>query len=691
MSNQTTTRPSGTRDPRHATRRRARMLLLSAGCVGMLWLGGCGRDADEKTVTEASIKLAAMDDGWTTPEASAKATYDEVINSLQSIASGDNKLAADAAILVAEAHQGLAVQAAERATDLLREAQLKQPGIRAQLRAWQMHNAAANAAASYDPTEELANLDSSTRDRQDKVEAERTRKSEIESNIASLLGQVTDLLSQASELRSKAGTLRLEIARVSETEGLSLTEQIRELSRQADKLEFKAREIKVQADRRNLDLHASEVEIDKLTNQIELLGQSRSAVQTRAAAAKEQAARARADAQKAAVAIAAAIDTGDGALTPFLDSQVRSTVEEAVKGFQNAASAANSAKSARKSSAQLAIGKAQQNIGDTQWSYALGLDAYAQLMEELASAQPALPAAAEYASRAKDARQQAADAKQAAYDAYQSAKSAYEATGASGDARDHLTEVGKQLNEASRIVGDGVVDADALESLSTPETDESDSGDETGNGAAADTTNAEADIRNAITNALEDLREGRYAEAQAFLVPAGQAEEELLSTVISPLISGLTRLDAVTEEAFDTRFAEWMMTNQEIQQQMMGGFAAGGGFDPGTISNFNAEDLDIRVKGDEAVVLSDSPDAEPMPLRRVNGEWKLSLELPADADMDQQMAMMQPIIQTVQNMLGQAADKVESGELQSNQAVAAWMNQQMMQVFMQLMQEQGDN
>ncbi|MFG0244271.1 MAG: hypothetical protein ACF8R9_15930 [Phycisphaerales bacterium JB054] len=695
MSNQTPGRSTGSSNSRN----RARVLLLSAGCVGLIWLAGCGRDADEQSVSDASIMLAAMDNGSGTPspEASAKAGYNEVINSLQSIASGDGPHAADAAVLVSEAQQGIAVQATERAADLLHTAQLRQSSIRAQLRAWQMHNAAADAAASYDAAPEIAAIDRSTREKQDQAEAEQARKATIEADIAGLLRQVTDRLAQASDLRAQAGNLRLEIARVSETEGLRLTEQIRELSRAADKLEFEAREIKVRADRRNLDLQESEVEITKLTNQIVLLGQSRTAVQTRATAAQEQAARARGDAQKAAVEIAARVDSGENALTPFMESQASAAMQEAISGFKSAIASANKAKTTRKSAANLAIGQAQQNLADIQWSYAQSLDSYAQLMAELASAQPALPAAAEYASRAQTARQQATEAKQASYDGYQAAKSAYAASGASGDARDRLNAVGSRLDEISAIVGKGVVDAAALESLTAPDDDAATDSDESA--APADTSadasgDPVADLRLTLEEIMQALSEGRLTDAERFVVPAGDTEAAVLGAM-RPVFGASVRLDQASQAAFGQTFSQWSATDPQAQAAAASSMPS---FAPpaAEMAEIDVNTLDIRVQGDQGVLLTGNSDIPQINFRREGGEWKLIFEMsmlgeqmPAGADPAEVVGQMAPMMQGIGTVLEQAVAKVESGELKSNQAVAAWMNTQIMQVFMQMMQEQG--
>lgn len=680
MTNQTNATPR--------TRLLTRSLLLSAGCAGMLWLAGCGRDADEASVTQAGMRLASMDAGSGTPsfEGAAAETYNEVIGDLQSIASGDGPLAADAAVLVSEAQQGLAVHDAERAIEFMQSAMLKHSSIRAQLRAWQMHQAHAAAAASYDASPEIAELDRGTRARQDAAEAERTRKAEIESEIADLLGQVTDRLSRASGLRAQAGTLRLEIARVSETEGLELTKQIRELTRAADKLEFEARQIKVEADRLDLDLRASEVEIAKLTNQIELLGQSKAAVQARATASEAQAARERADAQKAAGELAARIDTGENALTPFMDSQIAPAMQKAASSFQTAITTARKAASTRKSAAQLAIGQAQQNLADVQWTYALHLDSYAQLMEELASADPALPSAAEYASRGQAARQQASDAKQAAYDAYQAALSAYNATGAKGEARDKLQAVSDSLNAVSRAVGDGVVPADELNQLDPAEEEatEPDSPNETTEPApaAADTS---GEFRDALAAVLDAVRNGRVAEVESFVVPATEADRAMFDLVKPATLASL-RLDHATRTAFGESFFDWAGNDP-----MLASFSDPMGFDPAAV---NIDDLDIRVQGDEAVILTGNAEVPQLNFRREGGSWKLAADMGAMTDGEGEAAAamlesMAPLIRAFGDLFGQAAENVESGELGSNAEIGAWIKSQATQIMMQMQQEQS--
>lgn len=672
--------------------RRPIRLALLAGTVGVLGLVGCGPDADERALSDASIKLSSIDVGVGTrvPPGVSGATYNEVINAMQPLAAGEGALAADAAVLVAQAQRGRGIHALDQAAALENDAINMMPGIRARLRGWQMHNAAAEAAAAYDPSPELSRIDADVRARQEEAEQQRSRKAEIESRVSELLNQVADRLAKASALRDDAGSLQLRIPSVTATEGLELAERIRELSREADRLEFEARDLKNQADRLALDVQGSKVQIDKLTTQVELLGQSRAAVQARAKASEEEAARARADAQKAAAEIAARVDTGDGALTPFRENQIVPATEEALREFQAAASSARGGVGARRSNAQIAIGQAQQSLGDTLWNRALGYEAYGQLMEELATAEPALPAAAEYASRAGAAQASANEARQSAFEAYQAAKGAYESTGASGEARDLLDQVSIRLNEISRQVGEGVVDSAALDSLSEPEIEQDaapeDEADGYERGEAAPAADAEEEIRSLLRNIEASVEAGRYTELVRHLHPASDAEARIIDQLAGPL-EAFERLDRVTADSFGQSFTAWL---EEQAPEGMGGQT----MNPAEMFKVSPDEMDVRVRGDEAIVLTGDPESPEIPLRRIDGEWKIVLEADQlgmnDVPPEMQQAMedfFPRLMQASGDAYAAAADGVESGALRSNQAVMVSITNTLQPLMMELMQE----
>ncbi|MBK7405450.1 MAG: hypothetical protein IPJ41_12660 [Phycisphaerales bacterium] len=683
----------GNRTPRARARTHVTRVIALAGCLGVATLAGCSRSPGEQALSDASIKLASLDVGVGSqmPEGVASATYNEVIQTLSAFSKGQDALAADASVLIASAQRGLGIRAASGAASLEKLAIDKFPGIRARLRAWQMYNAAAAAAGSYDPAPELARIDQDTRARQGEAEQARAKKAAIEKQIGELLAQVADRIGKASALRDQAGTLQLKIAGVSATEGLELAKQVRDLSRQADELELEARGLQGQADRLEIDLRAATVEIDKLASQIELLGQSRAAVQARDKAAKEDAARARGDAQQAAVEIGQRVDSGDGALTPFREQQIEPKAAEAMKFLNSAVTSANNGKSARKSNAQIAIGQAKQSLADAEWTSALGLDAYAQLLEELANARPALPAAAEYATRSKDARAAATEAKQAAYDAYQAAKSAYEASGATGATRELIDQVSTRLNAISRRVGDGVVDAEAMGALEDPEPS-ADEGDRSPAGGVPDeavaTGDPEGEVRDLLQTIADAAQAGKFGEIGAYLEPESDTQAPLVTKLVA-LLQAEEQLDTASASAFGEAFTAWAAKNPQTGLDAL---------NPTKMFAGLGADAKVVAQNETATVALDDPNAPVLHLKKIDGEWKLLLGANAfggggeDAGAKALAGMIPEILDSLVGAYDSAAKGVQDGSLRSNQAVLVTIQTKLQAIglkMMQLIQQSG--
>lgn len=695
--------------------RAARIAALIA-CAGSLWLTGCGRDPGEEALSDASIKLASLNAGRGTPlpEKTASAGFREVIDDLSPFTSGDGAVAADASILVSAAQRGLGLREAGKAADLQRLALSRLPGIRAQLEAWKLHNAAAEAAAGYDPAPEFARIDEGVRDRQNKAEQAQATKDTIDREIAGLLESVATRMAEASGYRAQAGSLQLQIPGVSATEGLRLTEDIRVLTRKADALEFAAREIKTQADRKTIDLKTTEVEIAKLGSQIALLAQSRSAVKTRQAAAQQRAAKARGDAQIAAGMIASLVDTATGAvppglaevvadnqnaleltpeqlfgegpaaLTPYLSETVTPVIESAARQLETAASTARSASSTRRDSSQIALGEAKQSLGEVRWSQARGLDAYAQIMEELAAASPALPAAAEYASRAQTARADSVEAKQAAFEAFQDAKKAYEGSGAKGEAKDRLEQVGIKLNAISKVVGEGVMDADAMGALEEPEPiieDEAQPDEPTATDEPVAADDPEAELRATIQAVLDAADAGDYDLVVNFMHPVSDADIGFIDAT-GNMLRAVGALDLATQAAFGESFSTWAENNPDPMLSQLGNMG-------GDALGFELDSLDLRVQGDQAVALSQMPNVPDTKFARIDGQWKQVIDMQA-MTADNPMAaaameVMQSLIPAMTSLYAELATSVETGDLDSNAAVGNALKTKLITLMQQQM------
>ncbi len=666
--------------------RPARRLAAALLGVSALALAGCGERESPAgaAVRDASYKLAALNAGVGNDPVDEHAVrvYTTVRESLKrASSSGSADETGAAAILVSHAERGLASVPAAEHMRLEREAAHQKELVLSEHRAWIGHSALAVAAAAYDPANDLAEIERQVRERQAEVERERARQADLTANVESLRSRARALQSEARQHRDEVGRLELRVPTVSDTEGLELVKQAREHRRKADGLELQAQELIVEADLKMPEVNEAGVIVEKLLRQIESLGEVRVGVQARGRTAQEQATAARADAQSAAQRLAALLE-GSGAepgLHAFRQGRLVQAYEEASRGFDAAASEARKGMTADRAGAQLAVGQARQAAGDLHWNRARGLASYADLLEALVNAEPATPNADRYRAWAAEARQGEREALERAAQAYSDAREAYGATGARGEARDRLERVTRQLELLTQSVGGSVVDSSAFDAQA-PATEARDPSGDAGAAASGDGGDLAAEIDRVI--AL--VNEGRYLAAMEFVHPATDADLAILQAA-RPAVEKQERLDRVTREKFGTSFTEYAADNPELAGSMAGGMGdLGADVD---LRNVRAADLDIRVQGDEGLVLAGA--GQQIAFRRIDGSWRLIFSMNdlglGGPEMQQMMGMLEPIMRATAQVYDELAGMVERGELQSNQAVMAAMQSKMMQVMMELM------
>ena len=674
---------SMTPPPSRAVTRLAAALL---GVSAALALASCGERESQAgaAVRDASYKLAALNAGVGNDPVDEHAVrvYTSVRENLKRAASsGSADETGAAAILVSHAERGLASVPAAEHMRLEREAAHKKELILAEHRAWIGHSALAVAAAAYDPANDLAEIERQVRERQAEVEKERARQAELTANVEQLRSRARALQAEARQHRDEVGRLELRVPTVSDTEGLELVKQAREHRRKADGLELQAQELVVEADLMMPQVNEAGVIVEKLLRQIESLGEVRVGVQARARTAQEQATAARADAQASAQRLAALLEgsSAEPGLHAFRQGRLVQAYEEAARGFDAAASEARKGMTADRAGAQLAMGQARQAAGDLHWNRARGLALYADLLEALVTSAPPTPNADRYRAWAAEARQSEREALERAAQAYSDAREAYGATGARGEARDRLERVTRQLELLTQSVGGLVVDSSAFDAQA-PATEARDSTGDTGATDGGDGGELAAEIDRVI--AL--VNEGRYLAALEFVHPATDADRALIQAA-RPAIEKQERLDRVTREKFGTSFTDYTADNPPLAGSMGGGIGdLGGGFD---LRNVRAADLDIRVRGDEGLVLAGG--GQQIAFRKIDGSWRLIFSM-ADLALDgpqmqPMMGMMEPIMRATAQVYDDLASMVERGELQSNQAVMAAMQSRMMQMMMEVM------
>ena len=688
-----------TRNPRQPRKgsasRSVYRFVLIAGCACTLLLGGCQRDPADEALDQASIRLASLDVGLGThmPPQLTRDKLHQIITDMEPLIAASSPQAGDASVLLAMAQRGLALQDSADLAQRERELVNLFPKTRARLHAWVMNNATATATATYDPTPEFDDIASQVLARQKDIATQEARAKEIESQISNLLEQVSTRLGHSADLRKQAGALKLQIPDVSATEGLALAKQVRELGRQADTIEFEARDIKNKTDQLRLDDRAVIQEIKKLKIQIGLLSSARSAVEKRAQQAEKTAAQARGLAQLAGDAISELLESPDTGIIGLRES-LDTDYDPIISQLETATRSARSGTTARRSSAQRAIGQIQQSLGDVHFAHALGLESYANLLDEITDATPALPNAAQYADRASQAKEAAIQARTHAFDAYTAALSAYEATGARGDVKDLIDQANNKLRELAGRVGAGAVDAQALEDLQNSMADEtapdkSQADSAAANDSAIDSGDEEAALRQAIQTATDAFKSGDTEAGIAFIEPATDADAAIVDRLGS-LATSSSALDAATEAAFGEKFTQWAKSNAPANANM-------GAMNPDDLLGDDLKNLDIRIQGDQAVAISSTPNVPDIKFRKVDGQWKMVLDM-ADMMSQSMPAGLPP--DSVSKMIGilpdlfdaqavafsELAQEVKDGTLESNQAVAVKLQTKLQPVMTKLMQ-----
>lgn len=627
---------------------RAGLLALIAGSTL-----ACDRgDSASQAVREARQEFAAITGGVSASvDPNAEARFRAIADLLRGV-EGDESSEAAAAVLEARALLGLAqfrgVEHEQAEADLRNIL----TAARGHVRGWSRASARAESAASFDPSAELDTLGNDIARLESELTMSRRAAQALADELAAVDLQAETVRSQARALRTQAAETRFQMSSVSATQGVSLAQRARTLSRQADALDVEAGEFEATASVLRPRLAEANLDVQRLENQLRLVGDARQRVLDRAGEAQQESDAARAEAGEHAndlqQVLASAADLSAGAVTDAF--------EAAERNIRSAISSAGRARSADRANASLALARAQRALGDLQWTRARGFAALAAGYEDAASVEPALSQRSDYAQRAAQAREDEAAALAAAGDAYQAASDAYSGTGARGDDAAAIERIQNALAMLTEGTRGAEMDVNALGQPITPAVDP--------NAFAGDPA------ANAFGSDADAIR----AKIQRVIDAATNAQPVDLNTLV---YTGDPRLDAMIADlntvlaanvAYDAAFADrFGMTTAEFTAQDDAAAAASAGLDLAALQNFNANDLAITAEGDIGTMtiplgqMGMGQADFTMPLINDAGEWKADVsgflvEIPVD-----QVLMARPVIGQVANVINEELASLEAG------------------------------
>ncbi len=634
-------------------------------------LAGCGEDEAQDALDQASRELTSINAGANGRQWSTDKVYESVVSSMKSLpGSASEAQKAAASLMVAQAERGLAELDARTASQLMGDAMLLIGPAEAELRAITSHAARAAEAQAFDPAPQFAQLKQRTDDAKREIASIGSQIDAHSAKATSLREQVAALRLKADEHRLRAADLQAQADSQSAVAGVSAAERAHAARREADTLALQALAIEQQAITE--DQQAAELAIfqQKFVEQLAAQEQAKQGLEQRASRMKAEASEAQSQAQQASNTFQASL-SGDGGLDQHHATLIPEPFDKAINQYQSSVRSAQAARSINRGSASLAIGLANQALANLHTSRGEGLAGYAALLQAAANA--SVPGASEYANRAKQARERAGEHAKLAAEAYEAAISGYEGSGAKGNAAEVRDSLAARLKELQSLVLDQQAAPESFAPAEVPDTE-----DDTGEPAAAAGDDA-GGVRQAIARYQTAVATADGVAGLSFMHPAGPAEEKLVGT-LTTMAASTAVLDNATEAKFGEKFSLWAQANP----QAMGPLGAMNNGDQmeGPLGKADVDALDIRVSGDEAVAILD--DGTSVDLVRDGGRWKqvlrmADLGLPPGAE--QGFAMMDRMAGPMDQLMRMLASKVESGELDSNKAVASEMLKQMMEAM----------
>lgn len=637
-----------------------RLTFVAGLCAG---LSACDqKDASADALQKAHVQLAALTP-FGTPSASPKFkadTYNKVISSLQSVShDGTTSQKASASLLIAQSQAGLAEPASARMGEFERTALNHLSGIRSRLGQYLSQSSSAAAAASYDPSKELADIEKSDKEKADQIKAEQVKKADVDKKASDLRTKAQAKADEARTKQAEAGVEHQKVPNQTAIEGEKSLLQARNIARRADALEVEAASLEAEASRISPEALEIQNSIDRLNKQRDLLAKERGEISKRNQAAKGEAAAMRADAAKTADEIKKAV----AEIEELRGGDLKTAVDEATKGYKDAAVKAKSAAQEMKSTAQMTVATANQALADVQLSQAQGLNAFAQVLDSLAAAKPALPDADKYKAKCDEAKAAAKEAVEAARESYKTADAAYGAAGATGESKTRLEKVNQRLRELVKATGG---DPELIPSRGevAPETPAAPS-EAT---PAAGTTSMDLSTPQGTLQAMLDISKAQNYEAAADLFLTSSDSEKQTLRGLMGLTPKFKKLDEATKAKFGQSFLD--------MSKQMGGQMGTDGFDLSKFKDVNVADVPVKVEGDTATCAI--PGGNPLVLKQKDGKWLVDMS--AMGIQTAQLAMVGQLMGGMNKAVDELTAEVEAGKHKDLQAVMQALGQKLMQV-----------
>lgn len=413
-------------------------IALASLCLAAATVPGCiEEDQLSAAIDEVSTSLELLAaPGTAIPGTKLRNdTYNNAISTLRPlVAGGSPQQKAAAWLLIARSELGLADGPLASAADARKELTDAVLGIRAELVAYRELAALAAAAESFDPTEEIAELQTKISDRVASAAEVREAMDAVRAEIAEFESLAEQALAAADEHRRAEASLRSEMLSMSAVDAQPIALQAAEQRSRADELAAESDRRAAQAEVLRPQITAFEGELDRLAEQQKLLEESIESLNAQREATAAEAADYRTRAGEIADRVTQAVNNADA----YRTGPMQEAFDETVAALEAAAESAGKATASRKSS-NLLRAEIMHKLGGASIAHASSLDKLAASVSEALN--DAGIGGSSFAGVLSAIESDAAAARDRGNEALREARDGYQSAGVGGEGADRIDDV----------------------------------------------------------------------------------------------------------------------------------------------------------------------------------------------------------------------------------------------------------
>ncbi|HLP84621.1 MAG TPA: hypothetical protein VK157_09760 [Phycisphaerales bacterium] len=608
-------------------------------CVGsILSLGGCVDESpNARAIKDAANKVNAAGINAESAQSLANETK-KAMGGLGQVSQGEGGEAMSAVLLQAQADLAEAEADAGKIPEAEGLIRANLALLTERSSQWANFSAVSTAAASFNPSKDLASFVAQKADRQKDLAEWTTKRDQMQRELTDLEARSKAEIDASKTYFQQASELMQRVSGVSAREGVPLVEQAAALRKQGDEKRLAGERLIAQIDAVKPQAAEATLMVNQFQAQIAALDTAIAELNTRKSENQSADTQAQADAGR----IAGEIDTLVNDLMKAHDEAYLPAFTKATSSFGKTVNGARKAQADKPSkdavsAGRVTAGSAQISLAGLHYGRAQLLDGMIGTLQVLSNTSPALPKKADYDARINALSELRKTSVEEASKALTDAQSSL--GGVQGATRERMQQLSELIGKLDKVVKGEALD---LSGKAPP--------------PKLDADGVPVDAKAFMAKMVQMAKDKDFA-GSAGLMHAESEDGKKMIAAQAKVSEAMNKLD----EAFKAKFDEdlYAAIGKTPQGAMMGPMLKAN-----DMSAIDPASITYAMRGDTVLV---SLPGSPMPLevKQVDGQWKMGL-----GQMEAMAAMALPMMEKLGTGAEELVAKVEAGEFADSKAAA---------------------